>query len=70
MDSAKSTKSVQSKRNSGLLKALLLVLAGLAINLFFSNLTKILELPLYIDNVGVIISSVMGGYIPGISPMQ
>ncbi|MBR4540829.1 MAG: hypothetical protein IKO54_01485 [Lachnospiraceae bacterium] len=67
MDSAKSTKSVQSKRNSGLLKALLLVLAGLAINLFFSNLTKILELPLYIDNVGVIISSVMGGYIPGIT---
>ena len=67
MDSAKSTKSVQSKRNSGLLKALLLVLAGLAINLVFSNLTKLLELPLYIDNVGVIISSVMGGYIPGIT---
>ena len=64
MDSVQST---QEKRKSGLLKALLLVLAGLAINLIFSNLTKLLELPLYIDNVGIIITSVLGGYIPGVT---
>ena len=64
MDSVQST---QGKQKSGLLKAMLLVLAGLAINLFFSNLTKLLELPLYIDNVGIILTSILGGYIPGIA---
>ena len=64
MDSVQST---QEKRKSGLLKAMLLVLAGLAINLFFSNLTKLLELPLYIDNVGIILTSILGGYIPGVT---
>ena len=55
------------KQKSGLLEAFLLVLAGLAINLLFSNLTKILELPLYIDNVGIILTSILGGYIPGVA---
>ncbi len=59
--------SIQDKQNSGLKKALLLVLIGLAINLLFSNIVKWLGLPLYIDNVGIIFTSVMGGYIPGVA---
>ena len=55
------------KQNSGLLRAVILILCGLAINLFFSRLCKILELPLYIDNVGIIFTSAMGGYIPGVA---
>ena len=62
-----SVQNASAKQGSGLLKAFLLVLAGLAINLFFSNLTKWLELPLYIDNVGIILTSVLGGYIPGVA---
>ena len=62
-----SVKSLSDKQNSGLLKAVLLVLAGLAVNLLFSNLAKLLELPLYIDNVGIVITSALGGYIPGVA---
>ena len=60
-------KSTPAKQRSGLLNAFLLVLAGLAVNLLFSNLCKLLELPLYIDNVGIIMTSVLGGYIPGVA---
>ncbi|MCR5325062.1 MAG: HD domain-containing protein [Lachnospiraceae bacterium] len=56
-----------NKQSSGLLKAILLILIGLAINLLFSNIVKWLELPLYIDNVGIILTSALGGYIPGIA---
>ena len=62
-----SFQSVQKKQSSGLMRALLLVMVGLAINLLFSNLNKWLGLPLYIDNVGIIFTSVMGGYIPGVA---
>ena len=56
-----------AKNKSGLLKAILLVLIGLGINLLFSNLVKILNIPLYIDNVGIILTSILGGYIPGVA---
>ena len=55
------------KQKSGLLKAILLILAGLAVNLLFSNLVKLLNIPLYIDNVGIILTSILGGYIPGVA---
>lgn len=55
------------KRNSGLLRAILLVLTGLAVNLLFSNIVKWMGLPLYIDNVGIIMTSALGGYIPGVA---
>lgn len=55
------------RQRSGLLKAIVLVLVGLAVNLLFSNITKALELPLYIDNVGIILTSALGGYIPGVT---
>ena len=55
------------RQSSGLIKAILLVLVGLAINLLFSNIVKWLDLPLYIDNVGIILTSVLGGYIPGVA---
>ncbi|MCR5330870.1 MAG: HD domain-containing protein [Lachnospiraceae bacterium] len=57
----------QNKQSSGLMKAIILVLAGLAVNLLFSNVTKWLELPLYIDNVGILLTSALGGYIPGVA---
>jgi hypothetical protein len=64
MESIHKTKE---KQKSGLLKAILLILAGLAINLLFSNLVKLLNIPLYIDNVGIILTSILGGYIPGVA---
>ena len=41
-------------------------LAGLLINLIFSNLALRLKLPLYLDNIGVLFTAAVGGYIPGI----
>ncbi|MBR4344746.1 MAG: HD domain-containing protein [Lachnospiraceae bacterium] len=58
---------MEGKRKTGLLRAFLLVLTGLVINLLFSNIVKLLELPLYIDTVGIIFTSAMGGYIPGVA---
>ena len=54
-----------SKRKSWL-RMFLLVLGGLAINLLFSRIAIWLNLPLYLDNVGVILTAAVGGYIPGI----
>ena len=45
--------------------AVLLCLVGLLVNLLFSRLALLVHLPLYLDSVGVILSSALGGYIPG-----
>lgn len=55
----------QNKRKSWL-RMLLLCLGGLVINLAFSRLAIGLELPLYLDNIGVVLVAAVGGYIPGI----
>lgn len=51
------------KRN---LNALLLCLAGVALNLLLWRIAALLSLPLYLDTVGTIAVAVMGGYLPGV----
>ena len=46
--------------------ALLLCLAGIAVNLLLGQLAAALNLPLYLDTVGTVSVSVMGGYLPGV----
>ncbi len=43
-----------------------LIIAGSLINFLLFKLVNSLGLPLYLDNVGSILASVLGGYIPGI----
>jgi len=42
------------------------VLAGILLNYLGSFIVSALGLPLYIDNVGTIVASILGGYLPGI----
>ena len=48
-------------------KITLICIAGLAVNLVGSLVTKVLDLPIYLDTVGTIFIAALGGYIPGIS---
>lgn len=48
------------------LAALLVVLAGVALNMGLSTLVTALGLPLYLDTVGTVTVAVVGGYFPGV----
>lgn len=58
--------SVKTKGRSRLLAALLLCTCGILANFVFSRLVNILRLPLYLDNIGTMLTAALGGYIPGI----
>lgn len=45
---------------------IILLTAGTAVNFLLSALTHMLGLPLYLDSIGTIAASAIGGYIPGI----
>lgn len=45
---------------------LILVFIGLALNLCFTKLVDIFDLPLYLDSIGTIVTSIFGGHLPGI----
>ena len=44
----------------------LLILAGIAINLGLSKIIAVLNLPLYLDSIGTVVVSMLGGFVPGI----
>ena len=46
-------------------RQLLLCLSGLFINLAGFGLTRLLRLPLFLDTTGTVLTSVLGGYLPG-----
>lgn len=46
-------------------KTILLILAGVMINVFGARLVISLNLPLYLDNIGSILTAALGGPIPG-----
>ena len=52
------------KRNSMMM--CVLCLAGVALDFLGAQITRQLGLPLYLDCVGIVVSSAVGGYIPGI----
>ena len=54
----------ENRYNSPL--AFITILAGLLLNYLGSYLAKALELPIYLDNIGTIVASILGGYLPGI----
>ena len=47
-------------------KYLLLVLGGILINLILSQTTGQLKIPMYLDCIGTILVSMIGGFVPGI----
>ena len=55
-----------SSNRKKLLDIALLCLVGLLVNLLISNLVIWLKIPLYLDNIGVLLTAAIGGYIPGI----
>lgn len=57
---------IKKQKLKSWLRMFLLILAGLLINLLFSRLAIVLNLPLYLDSIGIILTASVGGYIPGI----
>ncbi len=55
----------KSKRRSTF-TAVVLCAVCLAVNFIFFGIARSLELPLYLDNVGIILAAILGGYLPGI----
>lgn len=54
---------LKKRRN---LTALLVSIAGIIINILLGQIISLLGLPLYLDTVGTVAVSVMGGYLPGV----
>ncbi len=46
--------------------SLALVVIGVAVNLIGASITGLLGAPLYLDSIGTIFASIVGGYLPGI----
>ena len=54
------------KRGTKIGRLLLLIFLGVFINLAGAKIADITEIPLFIDTIGTVLISVLGGYIPGI----
>ena len=46
--------------------ALLPIIVGIALNFLFAKLAAVLGLPIYLDCIGTVVASALGGYLPGI----
>lgn len=62
----KDNKRIAAIRRRGVSHALVLCLAGIAINLAGAAATTALRLPSSLDTLGTILSAALGGYLPGI----
>ena len=60
----KSKESVERKRRNTI--TTILCLAGIIVNLLFCKICEVSGLPLYLDTIGTIAASVMGGTLPGV----
>ncbi len=58
--------SYRRERRINWIITIILIIAGTAVNFLLNKLVNIMELPLYLDNVGSILVSVLCGYLPGI----
>jgi len=61
-----SLKEYKAQRRRNWIITAAVIVVGCGINYFLFTLVSNLGLPLYLDNVGSILASVLGGYIPGI----
>ena len=60
-------RQTKSSRTMSLLMLLLTVVIGVGLNFLGRLLNTVLGLPLYLDNVGTLISAMTGGVVPGIT---
>ena len=56
----------KSARRLNDIKILCLVIAGIVLNLVFSQIATALSLPFYLDCIGTILAAIVGGYFPAI----
>ncbi len=56
----------QAKNTKAFTTALLFCVASMAINLACSRIAAVMNWPLYLDTIGTILASMLGGYVPGI----
>lgn len=54
----------ETRRNRKIVAAECVVCIG--INFLFFSIVQLLGLPLYLDNIGILLASALGGYLPGI----
>ena len=66
MDSKKTEHIEKPKRVAGG-RWSVVVIAGIAINLLCAVIAKKLQIPLFFDTVGTILTTILGGYLPGIT---
>ncbi len=58
---------ITDKKNGGYqLTQFVFFAAMVLLNYILSRLVAVLELPLFVDNVGTLLASILGGYLPGI----
>ena len=60
-------RQIQSSRTKSFLLLLITVVIGVGLNFFGRLVNEILSLPLYLDNVGTLLSAMTGGLVPGIT---
>lgn len=63
MNQAKIEELIKKHNN---ITAFLVCLAGVAMNMVTSSIVAVFGLPLYLDTVGTVAVSIMGGYLPGV----
>jgi len=63
MDMFQKIGNILKKQN---ISALLVCVAGIALNMLLGIVVSALELPLYLDTVGTVAVAAMGGYLPGV----
>ncbi len=60
------SEQLMSGKKERTVRLLLLSFAGLLLNIAGSQAVRLLNLPLYLDNIGSALAAALGGYIPGI----
>lgn len=60
-------RQIQSSRTKSFLLLLITVVIGVGLNFLGRLVNELLRLPLYLDNVGTLLSAMTGGLVPGIT---
>ena len=58
--------AVQGKKNPFSMMVVLLIPIGIAINIIGGQIIALLKLPIYMDAIGTLLVSVLGGIVPGL----
>lgn len=66
MPNGENTTETAATWKSQLLYGIMLIVIGVILNVVGSKIPGLLSVPLYLDNIGTIFTSVIGGYLPGV----